>query len=110
MKAKEHIKCFFSFWRPSVARRITLYFLLFGVIIFLVTSMRFTIAGKKEFMDSTSKVINHQLAQLEGSQEPDFIWHAVNRSEPELYRLLEIPANLSSTFSLSSTSRPGTMM
>ena len=98
MKAKEHIKCFFSFWRPSVARRITLYFLLFGVIIFLVTSMLFTIAGKKEFMDSTSKVINHQLAQLEGSREPDFIWHGINRAEPELYRLLEILVNLSSTF------------
>ncbi len=98
MKTKEHIKCFCSFWRPSVARRITLYFLLFGVIIFFVTSMLFTIAGKKEFMDSTSKVVNHQLAQLESSKESDFIWKGVNQSEPELYRLLEILADLSSTF------------
>jgi serine phosphatase RsbU (regulator of sigma subunit) len=98
MKAKEHVKCFCSFWKPTVARRITLYFLLFGVIIFFVTSMLFTIAGKKEFMNSTSKVINHQLAQLADSHEPDFIWKDINQSQPELNRLLEILANLSSTF------------
>jgi serine phosphatase RsbU (regulator of sigma subunit) len=98
MKIKEHIKCFCSFWRPSVARRITLYFLLFGLIIFFVTAMLFTISGKKQFMGSTSKVINHQLSQLEGSKEPDFIWLGINQSQPELYRLLEILADLSSTF------------
>ncbi len=98
MKIKEHISCFCSFWRPSVARRITLYFLIFGLIIFFVTALLFTISGRKQFMDSTSKVINHQLAQLEGSKEPDFIWNGINRSQPELHRLLEILANLSSTF------------
>ncbi|UCD78063.1 MAG: SpoIIE family protein phosphatase [Desulfobacterales bacterium] len=98
MKAKEHIKCFCFFWKPTVARRITLYFLLFGVIIFFVTSMLFTIAGKKEFMNTTSKVINHQLAQLGNSKEPDFIWQGINQSLPELHRLLEILANLSSAF------------
>lgn len=75
-----------------------MYFLLFGLIIFLVTAMLFTISGKKQFMSSTSKVVNHQLSQLEGSKEPDFIWNGINRSEPELYQLLEILANLSSTF------------
>lgn len=98
MKIKEHVSCFCSFWRPSVARRITLYFLLFGLIIFFVTALLFTISGKKQFMGSTSKVVNHQLSQLEGSKEPDFIWNGINRSAPELYRLLEILANLSSTF------------
>ena len=98
MKIKEHVSCFCSFWRPSVARRITMYFLLFGLIIFFVTAMLFTISGKKQFMSSTSKVVNHQFSQLEGSKEPDFIWNGINRSEPELYQLLEILANLSSTF------------
>ena len=75
-----------------------MYFLLFGLIIFFVTAMLFTISGKKQFMGSTSKVVNHQFSQLEGSKEPDFIWNGINRSEPELYQLLEILANLSSTF------------
>jgi serine phosphatase RsbU (regulator of sigma subunit) len=98
MKIKEHVTCFCSFWRPSVARRITLYFLLFGLIIFFVTAMLFTISGKKQFMGSTSQVINHQLSQLEASKEPDFIWLGINHSEPELYDLLGILVNLSSTF------------
>lgn len=98
MKIKEHVSCFCSFWRPSVARRITLYFLLFGLIIFFVTAMLFTISGKKQFMGSTSKVVNHQLSTLEGSKEPDFIWNGINQSEPQLHNLLEILANLSSTF------------
>jgi len=98
MKKIEHVKCFCSFWRPSVARRITLYFLLFGLIIFFVTALLFTVSGRKHFMASTSQVINHQLSQLEGSKEADFIWNGINKSEPELYRLLEILANLSSTF------------
>ena len=98
MKTIEHVKCFCSFWRPSVARRITLYFLLFGLIIFFVTALLFTVSGKKHFMASTSQVINHQLYQLEGSKEADFIWNGINKSEPELYRLLQILADLSSTF------------
>jgi len=98
MKLKEHIKCYCSFWRPSVARRITMYFLLFGLIIFLATTLLFTISGKKQFMSSTSKVINHQLAQLENSAEPDFIFNGVNQAEPELHRLLGVLAGLSSTF------------
>jgi serine phosphatase RsbU (regulator of sigma subunit) len=81
-----------------VARRITLYFLLFGLIVFFVTAMLFTIAGKKQFMGSTSKVINYQLSQLEASKEPDFIWNGINQSEPELFNLLEILTNLSSSF------------
>ena len=49
-------------------------------------------------MGSTSKVINYQLSQLNASKKPDFIWHGINQSEPELFHLLEILVNLSSTF------------
>ena len=49
-------------------------------------------------MDNICKLINYQLSQLEGSKEPDFIWNGINQPEPELYLLLEILANLSSTF------------
>jgi len=98
MKFKDHAACLCTFWRPSVARRITLYFLLFGLIVFFVTAALFTISGKKHFMGSTSKVINHQLSQLEASKEPDFIWNGISHAELELYHLLEILTNLSSTF------------
>ncbi len=98
MKIFEHLKCYCSFWRPSLARRITFYFLVFGLIIFLVTSFLYTIAGKKHFVGSTSKVIHHQFAQLEGSNRPDFLWQGVGQMRPELRRLMEMIASLSSSF------------
>ena len=97
MKIIEHLKCYCSFWKPTVARRITLYFLLFGVIIFLATSMLYMIGGKKHFVRSTGKMIHHQFAQLERSTETDFIWQGIGHWRPELYRLLKMLTSLSST-------------
>ena len=98
MKILEHFKCYCSFWKPSLARRISLYFLLVGLIIFLVTSMLYMIGARKQFIGSTSKLINDQLSQLDGSSEPDFIWKGVDKPQPELNRLLKILASLSSSF------------
>ena len=98
MKILEHLKCFCSFWKPTVARRITLYFLIFGLIIFLVTSVLYTIAGKKQFVSSTSKAIHHQFALLEGSSKPDFISQRIGQPSPELYRLMEMLVSISSSF------------
>jgi len=98
MKIFEHFKCFCSFWQPTVARRITLYFLIFGLVIFLVTSILYTVAGKKHFVSSTSKAIHHQFSLLEGSSQPDFIRQGIGQPRPELYRLMEMLVSLSSSF------------
>ena len=98
MKIFEHVKCFCSFWEPTVARRITLYFLISGLIIFLVTSILYTIAGKKHFVNSTSQAIHHQFSLLEGSSKPDFIMQSIGQSHPELHRLMQMLVNISSSF------------
>ena len=98
MKIKEHIKCYCTFWKPTVARRISLYFILVGLIIFAVTSILYMIGGKKQFINSTSKLINDQLSHLDSSHEADYIWKGVDTPQPDLYRLLEILASLSSSF------------
>ena len=98
MKIFEHVKCFCSFWEPTVARRITLYFLVFGLIIFLVTSVLYTIAGKKQFVNSTSKAIHHQFGLLKGSSEPDFIERRIGQPSPDLKRLMEMLVSISSSF------------
>ncbi|MDH3829661.1 MAG: hypothetical protein OET21_19715, partial [Desulfobacterales bacterium] len=81
-----------------MARRISLYFLLVGLTIFLVTSMLYMIGARKQFIGSTSKLINDQLSQLDSSSQPDYIWKGVNKPQPELYRFLKILASLSSSF------------
>ena len=98
MKLFEHVKCFCSFWEPTVARRVTLYFLAFGLIIFLVTSVLYTIAGKKQFVNSSSKAIHHQFSKLEGSSGPDFLWNSIGESRPELYHLMDMLVSISSSF------------
>jgi serine phosphatase RsbU (regulator of sigma subunit) len=98
MKILEHFKCYCTFWKPTVARRISLYFVLVGVVIFLVTSMLYMIGGRKQFISTTSKLINDQLARLESSNEPDYIWKGIDKTQLELHSLLEILASLSSSF------------
>ena len=98
MKILEHFKSYCSFWKPTVARRISFYFIFVGLIIFLVTSMLYMIGARKQFINSTSKLINDQLSQLDISSEPDYIWKGIDKPQPELYRLLKILANLSSSF------------
>ena len=56
------------------------------------------IGARKQFINSTSKLINDQLSQLDVSSEPDYIWKGIDRPQPELYRLLKILASLSSSF------------
>ena len=102
MKIVEHFKCFCSFWKPTVARRITLYFLIFGMIIFTVTSIFYMISGKKHFVNSTSRVIHHQFSLLEGSSQPDFIGQSIGQSRPDLRRLMQMLVNISSSFYLTS--------
>jgi HAMP domain-containing protein len=55
-------------------------------------------ATKKHFTRSTSRLIKHQFAQLENSSEPDFIWNAVNQSQPGLYELMQLLTDISSSF------------
>ncbi len=98
MKLLAHVKSYCSFWKPSVARRITVYFVIFGLIIFLITSFFFAIGEKKHFMRSTSKLIHHQFSQLKDSNQPDFIWYGINQPRPGLYDLMRWLENISSSF------------
>ncbi len=98
MKIFEHVKCFCTFWHPTLSRRITLYFLISGLIIFTVTSVLYTIAGKKHFINSTSRVIHHQFSLLENSSQTDFIGQGIGQSRPELRRLMQMLVKISSSF------------
>ncbi len=75
-----------------------MYFVIFGLIIFLVTSFFWIVGEKKHFMRSVSKLIHHQFAQLENSQEPDFIWYGINHKRPDLHNLMTMLDSISSSF------------
>jgi serine phosphatase RsbU (regulator of sigma subunit) len=97
-KSLEYLSSFFCFWRPSVARRITLYFLIFGMLIFLVSTVLYVTAARRAFLMSTGKLIQDQFNKQVNVSEADFFLNKVNHSEPGLYRIFQILSNLSSGF------------
>ena len=98
MKPIEHVKSYCRFWKPSVARRITFYFLVFGVIVFFITSMLYMAGTRKHFINSTSQLINHQFSLMDAAQMPDFLWKGIGKPHPELDKLFQILTDLSSSF------------
>ena len=98
MKPIEHVKCYCRFWKPSVARRITFYFLVFGVIVFFITSMLYMAGVRKHFINSTSQLISHQFSLMDAAQIPDFLWKGIGKPHPELNKLFQILTDLSSSF------------
>ncbi len=98
MKPAEHVKSYCRFWKPSVARRITFYFFIFGLVVFFITSMLYMGGTRKHFIRSTSQLINHQFSLMEAAQMPDFLWKGIGKPNPELDQLFQILANLSSSF------------
>ena len=87
MQAIDHVKCCFTFWRPSVARRMTLYFVVFGLLVFTVTTAIHMLAAKKHFINSAVRIVEHQIARDQQGSPPDIIWHSIGRERPELSTL-----------------------
>jgi serine phosphatase RsbU (regulator of sigma subunit) len=98
MKPVEHVKSYCRFWKPSVSRRITFYFLVFGLIVFFITSMLYMAGVRKYFINSTSQLISHQFSLLDAAQIPDFLWKGIGSPNPELNKLFQILTDLSSSF------------
>ncbi len=98
MNIPEHLRSCFRFWQPSLARRITLYFILFGLVIFGVTAFLYTLSTQKHFAESAARMVRSQVVLLEGSAEPDFIWKQIDGQAPGLHALFRTLAGLSSSF------------
>ena len=98
MKPIEHLKSYCRFWKPSIARRITLYFFIFGLIIFLTTTFFYTRGAKRHFTGSIVKLINHQVSDMENSEKADFIWKQIGRPSPDLHQLFKMLQTISVTF------------
>lgn len=98
MKAFTHIKCLCTFWKPSVSRRMTGYFIILGLVVFMLTGALFLAAEKKSFAASAQKLIQHQLSRMADSGEADFLWRGLDRPQEELYDFSNMVTRFSSTF------------
>ena len=94
----EHAMSFFCFWKPSIARRITLYFLFFGLIIFLLSSLLYLVAARRTFLKSAGSLIQDRYSQIVDVSEADFLLKHVGKSQPEIYRILGLVSSMSSAY------------
>lgn len=96
MKLLKHLNLCFCFWKPSVARKITLYFTIFGLIIFYLTSVAYLFLGKKQLVEAASRIVKTQLNCIPGSDAPDFWSNSVNKKQPELQELEQLLTGIGS--------------
>jgi serine phosphatase RsbU (regulator of sigma subunit) len=94
----EHARSFFCFWKPSIARRITVYFLVFGLIIFLFSTFLYMIAAKKTFLKSAGSVIQDRFSQSRDFFEGDFLMKRVGKSQPDIYRMFGMLSSMTSAY------------
>ena len=94
----EHVRSFLCFWKPSIARRITLYFLIFGLIIFLLSTFLYAVAARGTFLKSAGSVIQDRFSQLKDVDEADFLMKRVGKSQPEIHRIFGQLLSLSSAY------------
>jgi hypothetical protein len=82
MTPSQHLKQCFRFWKPTVARRITLYFTLFGLLVFYLTSVGHLVAAKKNLVGTATRMVQSEIGRIPGSSQPDFWWGALDRPSP----------------------------
>ena len=96
MKTLNHIKECSRFWKPSVARRFTIYFALFGLLVFYLTSVVYLIAARKHLVNSVTRIVQGQLSRLPDAGRPDFWWGLVDKQQPELGAMGQTISSLAS--------------
>lgn len=95
MKISSHLKLLLSFWKSSVSRKMTLYFIIFGIVIFYATSALYLIAFRQSIVTTLNHLINSQFKQMENQNTNDFIWKSVNHFRPDMFNFLKAFVNVS---------------
>ena len=96
MKALDHIKECFLFWKPSVARKITLYFAVFGLLVFYLTTMAYLVIAKNYLAKSVTRIVQGQISEMPDTDQPDAWWGFVDKKHPELRSLAQTVTSLAS--------------
>ncbi len=96
MRALNHIKECYQFWKPTVARKITLYFVVFGLLVFYLTSVAYLVIAKKYLVNSVTRIVQGQVTRMPGADKPDSWWEFAGKKQPELRSLAETVTSLAS--------------
>jgi serine phosphatase RsbU (regulator of sigma subunit) len=97
MSLRQHLKPLCLFWKPTVARRITLYFTLFGLMVFYLTSVGYLVVAKKHLAATATRIVQSEIDRIPGIDRADYWWQALDRPQPKLLELAELLTNLTAS-------------
>lgn len=90
-----------QFWKPSLGRRLTVYFTIFGLIISYVAVTIFVMGMTRDYLVGTAALIREQSLAIREKMGPDYIWNGRNTPRPDVAALYRILFKLSSrTFNI----------
>jgi serine phosphatase RsbU (regulator of sigma subunit) len=96
MRVIHHIKEVLLFWKPTISRKITLYFAVFGLLVFYLTSMAYLYIGKEYLAYSVTRIVRTQISEMSGTDRPDAWWGFVGQEQRELLSLAQVLTNFAS--------------
>jgi serine phosphatase RsbU (regulator of sigma subunit) len=96
MRVIQHIKEVLFFWKPTISRKITLYFAAFGLLVFYLTSMAYLFISKEYLTDSVTRIVRTQISQIPGTNRSDVWWDFVGQEQRDLLSLAQVLTSFAS--------------
>ena len=97
MKTLHFIPEIFSFSKLSLSSKITLYFAVFGLLIFYFTSIAWLFVSQKNLADSITRIVRTEISEITVNESGDVWWRFINKEHHELRALSRTLANLTSS-------------
>jgi serine phosphatase RsbU (regulator of sigma subunit)/HAMP domain-containing protein len=96
MKTIKFLPEIFRFNKLTLSNRITLYFGVFGLLIFYFTSIAWIIVSQKNLADSIVRIVQTQIFEMKVDDSGDIFWNFLGQENQELKNLSRTLANLTS--------------
>lgn len=94
MKTLHFIPEIFRFSKLSLSNRITLYFAVFGLLIFYFTSIAWIVVAQKNLADSITRIVQTQISEMKVDGFGDVWWNSLDKEHQELRTLSRTLTNL----------------
>ena len=84
------------FGKLSISSRITLYFAVFGLLIFYLTSIAYIVVSQKHLAASVTRIVQTQISEMSETSPADAWWNSLNKKHRELRALAQTITSLTS--------------
>ena len=89
---------FLKFWRPSIVRRLTVYFTIFGLIIGYLVFAYSAVSSTRTFVRATAGLIRDHISNLSGKAQGDELLKLLNQKSDEIRTAAKFFQGISSRF------------